>query len=94
MKGYNPRFVVIDPRIAFGRLVITNTGIATSIIKERYWAGDSIDHLAEDYQCDRLMIEKAICCELSAVALVKDNRLRFLLDDQMLLFEIRQSQNE
>lgn len=67
-EANNPRFVVIDPRIAFGRLVITNTGIATSIIKERYWAGDSIDNLAEDYQCDRLMIEEAIRCELSAVA--------------------------
>jgi uncharacterized protein (DUF433 family) len=64
----NPRVVVIDPRIAFGRLVIVGTGIATSVLAERYQAGDSIDELAYDYDCDRLMIEEAIRCELPAVA--------------------------
>ncbi|MHC5779320.1 DUF433 domain-containing protein [Nostoc sp.] len=64
----NPRIVVIDPRIAFGRLVIAGTGIATSVLAERYQAGDSIDDLAYDYECDRLKIEEAIRCELPAVA--------------------------
>ena len=64
----NPRIVVIDPRIAFGRLVIVETGIATSVLAERYQAGDSIDDLAYDYDCDRLKIEEAIRCELPAVA--------------------------
>ncbi|MFN6518661.1 MAG: DUF433 domain-containing protein [Nostoc sp. CreGUA01] len=64
----NPRIVVIDPRIAFGRLVIAGTGIATRVLAERYQAGDSIDDLAYDYDCDRLKIEEAIRCELPAVA--------------------------
>lgn len=64
----NPKIVVIDPRIAFGRLVIANTGIPTSILKERYWAGESIDDLAYDYECDRLTIEEAIRCELPNAA--------------------------
>ncbi len=64
----NPRIVVIDPRIAFGRLVIAGTGIATSVLAERYQAGDSIDDLADDYNCDRLKIEEAIRCELPAAA--------------------------
>lgn len=64
----NPRIVVIDPRIAFGRLVIAGTGIATSVLAERYHAGDSIDDLADDYNCDRLAIEEAIRCELPAAA--------------------------
>jgi uncharacterized protein (DUF433 family) len=64
----NPRIVVVDPRIAFGRLTIDGTGIATSILKERYSAGDSIDELAADYECDRLSIEEAIRCELSPIA--------------------------
>jgi uncharacterized protein (DUF433 family) len=64
----NPKIVVIDPRIAFGRLVIAETGIPTSILKERYCAGDSIDELVYDYNCDRLTIEEAIRCELSNVA--------------------------
>jgi uncharacterized protein (DUF433 family) len=64
----NPRIVVIDPRIAFGRLVIAETGITTRVLAERYQAGDSIDELADDYDCDRLKIEEAIRCELPAVA--------------------------
>jgi uncharacterized protein (DUF433 family) len=64
----SPRLVVIDPRIAFGRLVIAGTGIATSIVTERYQAGDSIDDLADDYDCDRLSIEEAIRCELPTAA--------------------------
>jgi uncharacterized protein (DUF433 family) len=63
----NPRVVVIDPRIAFGRLVIAGTGIATSVVVDRYHAGDSIDDLAYDYDCDRLIIEESIRCELPAV---------------------------
>jgi uncharacterized protein (DUF433 family) len=62
----NPRLVVIDPRIAFGRLTIAGTGIATNVLKERYKAGDSIEELADDYDCDRLSVEEAIRCELSA----------------------------
>ncbi|MFN6475272.1 DUF433 domain-containing protein [Nostoc sp. DedQUE07] len=64
----NPRIVVIDPRIAFGRLIIAGTGIATRVLAERYQAGDSIDDLAYDYECPRLKIEEAIRCELPAVA--------------------------
>jgi uncharacterized protein (DUF433 family) len=60
--------VVIDPRVAFGRRTIDGTGIATSILKERYSAGDSIDELAIDYDCDRLSIEEAIRCELSTIS--------------------------
>ncbi|WP_414755550.1 DUF433 domain-containing protein [Anabaena sp. CCY 9910] len=64
----NPRFVVVDPRIAFGRLAIVGTGISTRVLAERYQAGESIESLAYDYDCDRLMIEEAIRCELPAVA--------------------------
>ncbi|MEO0537564.1 MAG: DUF433 domain-containing protein [Cyanobacteria bacterium P01_A01_bin.123] len=64
----NPRIVVIDPRVAFGRLVIEGTGIPTSILVERYRAGDSIDYLAADYNCDRLKIEEGIRCELPNAA--------------------------
>lgn len=62
----NPRLVVIDPRIAFGRLTIAGTGIATNVLKERYKAGESMEELAFDCDCDRLSIEEAIRCELSA----------------------------
>jgi uncharacterized protein (DUF433 family) len=64
----NPRLVVIDSRIAFGRLVIAETGIATSILAERYHAGESIENLASDYNCSQDKIEEAIRCELPLVA--------------------------
>lgn len=64
----NPRLIAIDPRIAFGRMAIAETGIPTDVLKERYWAGESIEELAEDYDCDRLAIEEAIRCELPVAA--------------------------
>ncbi|MGV0028406.1 DUF433 domain-containing protein [Phormidesmis priestleyi] len=64
MKENVPKQLVIDPRIAFGRPVLVGTGIPTSILATRYKAGESIDDLAIDYNCDRLQIEEAIRCEL------------------------------
>jgi uncharacterized protein (DUF433 family) len=62
------RVVVIDPRIAFGRSTIAGTGIPTSLLTERYAAGDSIDELANDYDCDRLSIEEVIRSALNIAA--------------------------
>jgi uncharacterized protein (DUF433 family) len=67
-EANNPRIVVIDPRIAFGRLIIVGTGIPTQIIAERYQAGDSIDDLADDYNCPHDTIEEAIRCEMQPLA--------------------------
>ncbi|MEG4997110.1 DUF433 domain-containing protein [Microcoleus sp. B4-D4] len=63
-----PKTVMIDPTISFGRPVLAGTGIPTAMLAERYKAGDSIDELAEDYNCDRLQIEEGIRCELPLVA--------------------------
>jgi uncharacterized protein (DUF433 family) len=59
-----PRAVVIDSRISFGRPVLAGTGISTGVIAERYKAGESVDELAADYGRKRLEIEEAIRCEL------------------------------
>jgi uncharacterized protein (DUF433 family) len=63
-----PKIVVIDPFISFGRPTITGTGITTSILAERYKAGDSMDALAEDYGCERAQVEEAVRCELALAA--------------------------
>ncbi len=63
-----PRSVEIDPRRAFGRLVIVGTGISTAVIADRIRAGESIQHLAEDYRLDAAQIEAAIRWELGASA--------------------------
>ncbi|MCS6813216.1 MAG: DUF433 domain-containing protein [Cyanobacteria bacterium] len=67
-EAHNPKIVVIDPRIAFGRLVIAGTGIPTHIIAERYKAGDSLQDLVDDYECEPSQIEEAIRCELPVAA--------------------------
>jgi len=59
-----PKAVVIDPQVSFGRPVLAGTGIATSVIAERYKAGESMEELADDYGLKRLEIEEAIRCEL------------------------------
>lgn len=59
-----PKAVVIDPLVSFGRPVLSGTGIATSMIAERYKAGESIQELAEDYGRQTNEIEEAIRYEL------------------------------
>ena len=63
-----PKAVVIDPYISFGRPVLAGTGIPTSAIAERYKAGESIGQLSEDYGRKFLEIEEAIRCELALEA--------------------------
>ena len=63
-KPDEPKIIVIDPNISFGRPVLAGTGIATTIIAQRYKAGESIEELAEDYGRSRSEIEEAIRCEL------------------------------
>lgn len=58
--------VVIDPSISFGRPILAGTGIPTSILADRYKAGDTISDLAEDYGRESEEIEEAIRCELAA----------------------------
>jgi len=63
-----PRLVVLDPYMTFGRPALTSSGIATAMIAERYKAGESVDEIADDYGRDRLEIEEAIRCELQIEA--------------------------
>jgi uncharacterized protein (DUF433 family) len=57
----DPKIVVINPRISFGRPSVG--GVATSAIWSRFRAGDSPAHLAEDYGLSPEAIEEAIRCE-------------------------------
>jgi len=58
-----PRSVFIDPRVSFGRPSLAGCQVPTSVIAERYKAGESIDELADDYGCQRLDIEEGLRCE-------------------------------
>ena len=58
--------VVIDPRLSFGRPVLDGLGVRTSILAERFKAGDSIDELAREYGAAPEAIQNALRCELLA----------------------------
>ncbi len=63
-KADEPRIIVIDPNISFGRPALAGTGIATTVIAQRYKAGESIEELAEDYGRSTSEIQEAIRSEL------------------------------
>lgn len=58
-----PKVVVIDSRISFGRPVLRETGIRTEVVWERYMAGESTADLADDYELEPSTIEEAIRAE-------------------------------
>lgn len=59
----DPRVVVMNPAVSFGRPVIAGTGIPVLSIYERYKAGDSVADLAQDFRLEISAIEEAIRCE-------------------------------
>lgn len=63
-----PRSVVIDPRVSFGRPVVAGTGIPTAVLAEQFKAGDTVPVLAKEYGADEEAIWDAIRCELELEA--------------------------
>jgi uncharacterized protein (DUF433 family) len=59
----DPRVVVMNPMVSFGRPVVAGTGIPVSSIYERYKAGDSHADLAQAFRLEISAIEEAIRCE-------------------------------
>lgn len=61
-----PRTVVIDPRLSFGRPVIERAAVPTGIIRDRFSAGDSLAEMAGDYGVSEAEIEEALRFEQRA----------------------------
>lgn len=59
-----PRSIVIDPEIAFGRPTLAGTGIPTQVIAGRFDAGESLESLVEDFARPADDILEAIRWEL------------------------------
>ncbi len=55
-----PKSVVIDPRLSFGRPVLSNVAVPTEVIHDRFRAGDSVGEMAKDYGVDEKEIEEAL----------------------------------
>jgi len=63
-----PRIIAIDPRVAFGRPVITGSRIPTAEIAERFKAGESLKDLSADFRRSIEEIEEAVRVELELEA--------------------------
>lgn len=63
-----PRVVVMNPMVSFGRPVIAGTAIPTAEIAGRFHAGDTITALGEEYGIEIAKVEAAIRCEPQPVA--------------------------
>ncbi|HXC72479.1 MAG TPA: DUF433 domain-containing protein [Pyrinomonadaceae bacterium] len=59
-----PKNVVINPYVSFGKPVISGTGLPTRIVAERFKAGDSIPQIAANYGRKEEEIDDAIRYEL------------------------------
>lgn len=57
---HDARIVAIDPYTAYGRPIINGTGIPTKEIAERFWGGDSMPDLMEDFGRTQVEIEYAL----------------------------------
>jgi len=63
-----PRTVVIDPRVSFGRPVVAGTAIPTAVLAEQFKAGDLPADLAKAYGANEEAVWDAIRCELELAA--------------------------
>jgi uncharacterized protein (DUF433 family) len=59
-----PRTVVIDPYVSFGRPVLAGTAIPTAVLAEQFKAGDPPADLAREYGAEEQAVWDAIRCEL------------------------------
>jgi len=59
VKG-EPKIVLIDPRISFGKAILVTVGVPTAVIADRHEAGEPINELAIDYGCEASEIKQAI----------------------------------
>jgi uncharacterized protein (DUF433 family) len=56
--------IEVDPTLAYGRPVLRARGVATSVLADRFKAGDTFAELAADYDVAKEEIEEAIRVEL------------------------------
>ena len=55
-----PKLILIDPAISFGRPTVSDKAIPIDVIYERWTAGETIADLAKDYECTQEEIEEAL----------------------------------
>lgn len=59
-----PKLIVIDPRMSFGRPVLAGSGIPVDEVFQRFQAGESPAELAGDFRVEEQMVDEAIRASL------------------------------
>ena len=59
-KANEPKLILINPAVGFGKPVIAGTGISTAVVVSRFNARESIGDLASEYGVTPKQIEEAI----------------------------------
>lgn len=67
-EGEEPKVIVIDPRLSFGKPVVAKTGVPVSVIVGRYRAGEDVFAVANDYGISVDQAHDAIRTAIPAVA--------------------------
>lgn len=62
----SPKIIALSPYISFGRPVVLRRGISTEAIRSRFDAGESLEHIAEDYGLRQKEVEEAVMYEVAA----------------------------
>lgn len=52
--------IIVDPRVAFGAPMIGESGVPTSIVRERFDAGEDLDEIEEDFGVSREELVEAL----------------------------------
>jgi uncharacterized protein (DUF433 family) len=55
-----PKLVLIDPRISFGKAILVGAGAPTAVVADRHKAGETYAELALDYGCQESEIKEAV----------------------------------
>lgn len=63
-----PKVIVVDPRLSFGKPVVATTGIPVSVIVGRYRAGEEVSAIAADYGISLGQTHDAIRSAIPAAA--------------------------
>lgn len=66
--GEDQPMISISPYVSFGRPIISRAGISTGAIRGRVDAGESVEHVADDYGLEEREVEAALRYEVGAAA--------------------------
>jgi len=64
-----PKLILMNPAVGFGKPVIAGTGISTAVVASRFNARESIDDLASEYGVTPKQIEEAVRWEQRTAAI-------------------------